>query len=415
LTPPHNFVTIESGVAWDGNSGRPIAFGGRVSFFGGSQQTHTFDGEKWVLMPVADKPAPRSKHTLQWDRARQEVVMFGGTIGSQTNETWVWDGANWQQRHPTSSPPPRDFPAMTYDERRRRIVLYGGTGYFFDPPFGDTWIWDGGDWKDIVTTNSPPPLQNSALAYDDRRDRCVLFGGGTAGAGRQTLGETWEFDGRDWAEITPEHSPSPRTRHTMVYDPVRERVVLFGGRYLGTNTDTWEWDGQDWIEVPHDRPPYFVRMVFDERRVRTLGFADGSESWEYRRDHPPALTDYGSGCGQATLSVAPLHYPVVGRPLTLTVNPARRFWPVLFQFGFSAPAPIPLDALGMAGCTLLQSAELWVFAFANRHGTAALRIPAFSQPWMLGATFHAQAIAREPRTTPLGWVTTQGVTLQFGH
>ena len=43
-----------------------------------------------------------------------------------------------------------------------------------------------------------------------------------------------------------------RGYHAMTYDPLRERVVLFGGQagpaspMLG---DTWEWDGKQWALV----------------------------------------------------------------------------------------------------------------------------------------------------------------------
>jgi hypothetical protein len=63
------------------------------------------------------------------------------------------------------------------------------------------------------------------------------------------LGDTWEWDGKQWAKIT-EAGPPKRDHHGMTYDSQRGRVVIFGGaigrQYMG---DTWEWDGKQWKQV----------------------------------------------------------------------------------------------------------------------------------------------------------------------
>jgi hypothetical protein len=39
----------------------------------------------------------------------------------------------------------------------------------------------------------------------------------------------------------------------MAYDPVRRRVVLFGGFHAGvTYADLWEWDGTAWEQILPD-------------------------------------------------------------------------------------------------------------------------------------------------------------------
>ena len=52
---------------------------------------------------------------------------------------------------------------------------------------------------------------------------------------------------------------STRSKHRMTYDPVRDRVVLFGGKRNEANLgDTWEWDGRRW---QLKRPPVSPCMV----------------------------------------------------------------------------------------------------------------------------------------------------------
>ena len=63
------------------------------------------------------------------------------------------------------------------------------------------------------------------MAYDAARQRVVLFGG--FGGGH--LGDTWEWNGTNWTQLTPSTSPTARNAHAMAYDAARQRVVLLGG------------------------------------------------------------------------------------------------------------------------------------------------------------------------------------------
>jgi hypothetical protein len=74
------------------------------------------------------------------------------------------------------------------------------------------------------------------MAYDAARGQVVLFG-----AAPGLTSDTWTWDGTDWTQHFPAHSPSGRALMGMAYDAARDRVVLFGGTigssvYVG---DTW--------------------------------------------------------------------------------------------------------------------------------------------------------------------------------
>ena len=83
------------------------------------------------------------------------------------------------------------------------------------------------------------------MAYDEARQRTVLFGGLVGGD------ETWEWDGTNWTQLKPTVSPSSRMHHAMVYDSKRGRTVLFGGTAGGD--ETWEWDGKNWYPAYVDQ------------------------------------------------------------------------------------------------------------------------------------------------------------------
>jgi hypothetical protein len=115
------------------------------------------------------------------------------------------------------------------------------------------------------------PLQgryDHAMAFDPVRQRVVLFGG----YGGTYLSDTWLWDGTNWTQVFPPNSPSRRSSHRMVYDAERQEVILFGG-YGYTNlttitylNDTWAWNGTNWIERTVASPPA-------ARRYHSLAYA----------------------------------------------------------------------------------------------------------------------------------------------
>jgi N-acetylneuraminic acid mutarotase len=91
------------------------------------------------------------------------------------------------------------------------------------------------------------------------RGKLVLFGGRVLGSDSS---ETWEWDGQNWSQRTLPNGASPPARSGAVLSPLGGKLVLFGGtssepqkpaRYLG---DTWEWDGERWTQrSPRSSPP----------------------------------------------------------------------------------------------------------------------------------------------------------------
>src|SRR5882672_3746761 len=59
-----------------------------------------------------------------------------------------------------------------------------------------------------------------------------------------------------WSKLSPGRSPPVRARHAMAYDLARRKIVLFGGNSLanGTVGDTWEWDGTTWTQISPPSP-----------------------------------------------------------------------------------------------------------------------------------------------------------------
>lgn len=122
-------------------------------------------------------------------------------------------------------PQPRSSTAMVYDTARRRAVMFGGyEGAHQDPEMGDTWEWDGAQRAQIITSG-PSARYAHAMAYDEARGQTVLFGGY---ASSHRLDDTWLWDGAAWTQVGGP-APTARQQHAMAYDAARGRTVLFGG------------------------------------------------------------------------------------------------------------------------------------------------------------------------------------------
>lgn len=251
-SPSYDRGVNQAALAFDETAGELLLFGGVLpgnaqysTFY--SNQTFRLSGSNWEAVSGSPNPAGRYRHAMVWDRARQEIVLFGGANGSTTfGDTWVRSAGTWSQRSPASSPPARRNHVMAYDPVRQEVVLFGGENAS-GTDLGDTWTWDGTDWTLETPSASPSARAEAAMAFDEARGKAVLYGGNSGGS------QTWTWDGGNWTLESPSQSPGSRRLHGMTYDTERERVVM-AHAYSNTvdnpaSLETWEWDGTDWKKV----------------------------------------------------------------------------------------------------------------------------------------------------------------------
>ncbi len=86
------------------------------------------------------------------------------------------------------------------------------------------------------SATNPGPRARGGMVFDSLRDRVVLFGGENTfniDCGENAINTcryTWEWDGERWHNRTPAAGgPAPRSGHAMVYDPARGRTLMWGG------------------------------------------------------------------------------------------------------------------------------------------------------------------------------------------
>jgi hypothetical protein len=406
-----------------------MLFGG----YDGSYELGDFwewDGSDWAARFSVHYPPARRHSAMTYDDARQRIILFGG-VGSTgiLGDTWEFDGVDWNEVTPAASPSPRWGHAMTFDAARQRVVLFGGIVGSGGSAFtNQTWEWDGATWFQRSSSQSPPARVEHAIAYDIVRQRTVLYGG-YAGSNQEQ--DTWEWDGVDWVQraATTPAIPNGRRRHTMAYDSVRQRVILFGGSSSGQQDDTVEWDGAAWtVQAPATSPPARENhsMAFDSTRQRMVlfgGFTTISDTWTRGQFGTAAVaSEYGVGCGapQLTFTSSPTGRPVIGQVASANIGNATSSVAAVAigwsrdQFGPFA-LPVTLAGIGMPGCDLLQSSDVLGLATTST-GPSTL---VFDQPLpndlsIVGQIVYLQAYSFAPGANQLEVVASNGIEWIIG-
>jgi Galactose oxidase, central domain len=185
--------------------------------------------------PAADPVAPslRSGAATTWDAADGYVLLFGGCAfssylscdGSYLNDTWEFSGGNWTELLPTESPPALYQAAMAYDSTDGVVVLFGGQmsdWNFTNPDLSNsTWEFRGGVWTNVTSTTAPSPRMGSSMADDPARGGTVLFGGlnqepyatSNGTRVRSTVeSDTWVFASGTWTNVTATVASAPPGR-----------------------------------------------------------------------------------------------------------------------------------------------------------------------------------------------------------
>ncbi|MEL6547036.1 MAG: kelch repeat-containing protein, partial [Myxococcota bacterium] len=110
--------------------------------------------------------------------------------------------------------------------------------------------------------------------------------------------DVWTWDGSEWDSVCDAAcqgaGPNQRLGSTAAYDPVSDRVVLFGGRDVSVDdgmpldvllpNDTWTWDGAEWTQVQapsiarEPRGRSFGNMVYSPAQGGLLLFSGCTEA-----------------------------------------------------------------------------------------------------------------------------------------
>ncbi len=248
---------LDAQYGYDAARNRLLIFGGYGRHYPTSPFAYlndvwqlSLDGTpQWTeLVPAGQAPAGRLAGAAVFDPMRQRFVGFGGTQGLPV-DTWSLNlrgNANWQHV-PTNGVRPNGGYGMTsvYDASQDRMLIFGGsTGDGYEGATNDVWelrLRGNPTWRYISTTGvRPAARRHGAAIFDPLRNRMVIYGGAIALSGSETFfGDTWalDFDSEPpvWSELQPGGTlPSVRDNLPAAYDALDDRMIIFGG-WSGTS------------------------------------------------------------------------------------------------------------------------------------------------------------------------------------
>ena len=119
---------------------------------------------------------------------------------------------------------------FVYDRSRNVFVVHGGLDDARNV-LGDTWEYDGSNWNE-VTSARDLPLWDHGGAWSETLQGVIMFGGLTPEIVQPQ--DTWVLRNGDWELVPTENSPPVRRDTRIIYDGDHGRNLLFGG---------WDTDG----------------------------------------------------------------------------------------------------------------------------------------------------------------------------
>jgi len=189
------------------------------------------------------------KHTDKLLRSLQiggaALLLLLISSGPAAAQTWV-------QQFPTGTPPSVRYSAgRAYDAINDRVILFSGQDLNELPRPIDVWVLTNAtgaagtpSWIQLSPLGGPPlGRELQTVVYDPISNRIIIYGGCFANCG-YAMWDVWVLTNAnglggtpEWIQLPVPGPPVVRDGHSAVYDPVSNRMMVFGGglAYFGSN------------------------------------------------------------------------------------------------------------------------------------------------------------------------------------
>ena len=176
------------------------------------------------------------------------------------------------------------YHSVIRDPVRDHLIAFGGTGA--NGNSNDAFLLDlagAPGWTLVDASAGPRPLERYAqcAVYDPVRDRMLVFGGNTASGVRDDVWALALSGPSLWTQLTPTGTPpAARWGATAIYDPIRDRVIVMGGNTsVARLNDVWELSLSGtpaWTQLAPTGTPPSVRWghtaIYDAANDRMIMF-----------------------------------------------------------------------------------------------------------------------------------------------
>jgi len=205
-------------------------------------------------MDLAQAPSKRVYHSMIHDSVTDRIILFGGQAlyhwEMDLQDVWAFSIPNKQWEY-LGELEAGGIYALAYDDDHRRAIMLNLEG--------ETWVYHvvPGTWEKRYPAKAPVARYGHRMVYERHTGLVVLFGGISAtNVNQPPLNETWLYDYSTdrWQMMEAGKLPPPRSYHSMVYHPTKERTLLWGGRPYSDRFDSalWMYESQSssWEQLP---------------------------------------------------------------------------------------------------------------------------------------------------------------------
>ena len=260
------FLLLPSGLVFTENhSSKPALATGST----GNTATFAPADSTFQAMSVDDRTGTSLRISCSPGLAQSRGCAPDHTPGPAALRTGKW--ANLSSSHPG---PGFGGASMVYDAADGFMLLFGGNcGYSCPSGPGATWTFANGTWTNISGTLSDAPYdrESASMIYDPVDQYVVLYGGYANGSTSTGLGDTWTFVHHEWTRLSTSTGPSPRDGAGFVWDDRDGYGLLFGGNVPQPSggpfaSDTWTFLHGNWTllsPASHPSARYLQGMAYD--------------------------------------------------------------------------------------------------------------------------------------------------------
>lgn len=234
----------------------------------------------WTQLPTINFPLMRGEYAMAYNSQHKKIVAYGGRTGFRSdfqnvNETWAFDykKTTWVNLEAKSSPPWRSSHAIVYDQVRDKVVLFGGND--FTKVFNDLWQYDyySNTWTNITPDYSPEARQMHGMVYVPVRDVIILFGGRRLNGGA-AFSDIWELNCRTytWKKLNPENNPGVSDHVNITYDRLADKALL----YIAPAIWAYDFNSTNWTELEPDNKPDLDHssFIYEPRYNKSILFGN---------------------------------------------------------------------------------------------------------------------------------------------